>query len=161
MIHPLTLFYGGLAILALLATWRDDDLRWIGGWLVTGCAISNALFYVHVPPISRTGPYTFLEMMVAVAAACSLTRHPRWPIAILVCNLLSIAANIGLVVNNPPTRGQVYLWGLTTNLLFASECLLVIGAGGGYGRIADFLRGGFHLRRSASQPRIVGKDAGQ
>ena len=143
---PLIL-YGGLAVLALAATARDDDLRWIGLWLLGGFIISNALFFYGVPPLRRAGPYTAIEIMVAVAASCAVVRARVWMILILGCNLLSIAANIALLLNNPPTRQQVYAWNVATNAAFAAECLLAIGAGGGYGYFAGLFAHRIRLRR--------------
>lgn len=142
----LTVIFGTLAALAFLATCRDEYLRWTGLWLVAGWLISNVLFYGHVTPSQRVGPYTAIEIMVAVAATWALAERSRWLIAILCFNLISIAANIGLAVNFSPNQQQIYWWDVTTNLCFTGECLFAFGIGVAHGvgrfRRRVFIRGG-------------------
>lgn len=126
-------FYGSLALLALWATWRDFDLRWIGAWLVAGYVLSNALFFT-VAVAHRVGPYSFIEVMVAVTAMSAWTEHRyRALIGIVVFNLASIGANIAFAVHFPPSQRQIFLWEVTTNICFAAECLIATGVGIAHG----------------------------
>lgn len=137
------ILFAALAGAAFRATHREPDLFWLGAWLVLGFLGSNvvhfaALEYAKVPVLWKPGPYTFFEIMVAVAASCALVvhRHDRrmyWGlVGILCCNVLSICANfaIGWIgTNNVPDPRQVFLFELTTNLTFGLECLLATGVG--------------------------------
>lgn len=125
--------YASLAVLALWATCRDYYLRWLGLWLVGGWLLSNALFFGHVPPSDRVGPYTAIEIMVAVAATWAMPERSYWLIAILCFNLVSIAANIALAINFPPEWRQIYWWDVTTNMCFVGECLFAFGIGVAHG----------------------------
>lgn len=154
MLLPL-LLYGALAALALWATWRDIDLRWVGLWLAGGFISSNVLFF-SVPIFARVGPYTFIEVLVAVAAMGAWLEHRYRALAVLVAvNLVSIGFNVVFALNDPPSRWQIYLWEVSTNLCFATECLLAIGVGIAHGyRTGRFSRR-LHLRRHDAQPDIV------
>lgn len=146
----LFLFYGALAALAFWATYRDEYLRWIGVWLCLGWVASNVLDFSHVSVPDRIGPYTGIEVMVATAAAWAIFRRSRLLTFIMMFNLLSIAANIGLALNFPSDERQIYLWKVTTNLCFAGECLFAFGIGVGHGyRIGRFRRW-FSLRGRAA-----------
>lgn len=148
----LFLVYGSLAALAFRMTCRDEYLRWLGLWLVIGWGLSNILDFGHVPVAGRIGPYTGIEIMVAVAAAWALAERSYWLVAILCFNLLSLAANIGLAINFPADQRQIYLWKATTNLCFAGECLFAFGIG-----LANEFRSGridhwFFVRRHVASP---------
>lgn len=147
----LFLLYGILAALAFWATCRDEYLRWIGLWLVAGWGFSNMLDFSRYPVPGRVGPYTAIEIMVAVAASWALIARSRWLIGILVFNLISIAANIGLALNYPPTDYQIYLWKSATNLCFAAECLFAVGIGVGHGFRTGRFRRWFFLRREPAE----------
>lgn len=148
----LVFIYGSLAALALWATCRDEYLRWIGFWLVGGFVLSNILFFSGVSASQRIGPYTAIEIMVAVSATWAAAARTRWLIAIIVFNLLSIAANIGLAANFPPTPRQIYLWELTTNMCFAAECLFAFGIGTAHGLRTGHFNSWVRLRRHPAQP---------
>lgn len=147
----LFLLYGIFGASAFWATCRDDYLRWIGLWLIVGWAASNILDFNHYPVADRVGPYTAIEIMVAVATSWALVERSRWLIAILIFNLISIAANIGLALNYPATDRQVYLWKATTNLCFAAECLFAFGIGVAHGLRTGRIRRWFFLRRSPAE----------
>lgn len=151
----LPLFYGLLAALAMWATWHDEDLRWIGLWLVFGWLLSNLLFF-SVPVIHRPGPYTFIEMMVALSAYCAWgvhagRRYSKALVAIVVTNLVSIGFNIGFASSFPPVYRQIHLFEIGTNICFGIECVLAFGSGiaDGY-RIGRFYRWP-HFRSSIAQ----------
>lgn len=152
----LAIIYGALAITAFWATWRDEDLRWIGVWLVGGWALSNMV--AELAPVTyRPGPYTLIEMMVATAAYCAWGIHRKhryaWAlVAIVIFNTASIALNIAFAWSFPPEWRQIHVFEVGTNLCFAAECLLATGVG-----VADGYRTGrFHwrplFRRSIAQP---------
>ena len=123
------LFYGCLAALALWATWRDFDLRWVGIWLVAGYIITNIMFFT-VKVETMVGPYTFIEVMVAIAAMSAWIEHRYNALVLLVAiNLVSIGANVAFAANFPPDERQIFLWELTTNICFAAECLIAAGVG--------------------------------
>lgn len=149
------LFYGSLALFAMWATWRDFHLRWVGAWLVAGFVLSNALFFT-VPIEHRVGPYSFIEVMVAVTTMSAWTEHRyRALIALVAFNLASIGANIAFAVYFPPSRQQIFLWEVTTNICFAAECLIAAGVGIAHGyRTGRFSRRLFPRRRDA-QPDAV------
>jgi len=134
----LLLLYGGLAFMAVLATIRDEDLRWIGLWLLAGFALSNFL-HARVNVTDLPGPYSLIEFMVLVAVGVAWDNHRKyWALLVLAgINILSICINIGFGTTFPPSKQQIYLFELTTNICFAAECLLAIGVG-----LADGLRNG-------------------
>jgi hypothetical protein len=157
--HYVFLIYGALAVLALWACGRDRDLQGIGACLVFGWAFSNLLDW-SFPATAKPGPYTFIEILVALFAYLAWENRQERRILLVMCvNIVSICANIALALNNPPDRQQIYAHALTTNLCFAAECLLVTWAGIVDGlRIGRFHRWPFHRRLSA-EPRATGKTA--
>ena len=150
------LFYGGLAAIALWATWRDFDLRWVGLWLVAGYVITNVMYFT-VTVETMVGPYTFIEVMVAIAAMSAWTEHRYSALVLLVAiNLASIGANVAFAANFPPNVRQIFLWELTTNICFAAECLIAAGVGVSHGyRTGRFTRrlrpGGNHAQPDAAR----------
>lgn len=146
------LIYGALAVAAFWATCRDEYLRWLGLWLLGGWMLSNILYFGNVRVSDRIGPYTATEIMVAVAAAWAMAERTRWLTAILVFNLISIAANIGLAINYPPDDRQIYLWSVTTNICFGAECLFAFGIGVFHGFGTGRFHRWFFLRGGAVAP---------
>lgn len=149
------LFYGSLAALALFATWRDIDMFWVGLWLALGFVASNIMFASMVVR-DLPGPYTFIEVMVAVAAVAAWTSHRyRGLIALVAVNLTSIGFNVVYALNRPPTPYQDYLWVVATNACFAAECLIVAGVGIAHGyRTGRFSRR-LRLRRGTASPSVA------
>ncbi|QPQ55604.1 hypothetical protein IC614_03100 [Allosphingosinicella flava] len=151
------LFYGSAAAFALWATWRDEDLRWLGGTLCFSFVISNLVWFLGSVS-QRPGIYTMLEVFVAVCAYVAWHRHPsKSLIAVVMLATLSICANIGFAItyedHGPQTRGHE----ITTNLIFLFECLLTAGVG-----IMDGFRTGRFRRRAsngeaASQSHVAGE----
>ena len=149
------LFYGSLALFAVWATWRSFDLMWVSAWLFLGFLGSNVMF-ATMEVRDMPGPYTFIEVMVAVAAvtAWAPLRY-RGLIALVSVNLLSIGFNAAYALNRPPTPYQDYLWVVATNACFAAECLIVAGVGIAHGyRTGRFTRR-LRLRRRAAQPNVA------
>lgn len=152
-------FYGALAGSALWATWTPRDLFWIGFWLMGGYLVSNAMWLAGAAPGSRPGPYTLIEMMVALASYCAWEEYrERAFIAILVANLTSICCNIALAINNPATARQIYLHEVTTNICFAVECLIAIVMGVRHGYRSGRFFWWPHFRRRSTEPRATRKD---
>jgi hypothetical protein len=142
--------FGSLALLALWATWHDYDLRPLGIILAAGFATSNIL-HATVSLESLPGPYSFVEVLIAVAAFYGWAIHRmKRLIAIVALNLASIGVNIAFALNFPPNQQQVFVWEVTTNAIFAGECLFAawVGIAHGYrtGRFATGFRSG---RRAA------------
>lgn len=139
------LFYGALAGVALWATCRDLDLGWVGVWLFLGFIGSNVMF-ATMPVRDLPGPYTFIEVMVAVAAVAAWTcLRYRALIAVVAVDLISIGFNVVYALNRPPTPYQDWFWVVATNACFATECLIVAGLGIAHGyRTGRFTR---RLRR--------------
>lgn len=154
----LLIVFGALAALAAYATLGDEDLRWIGFWLVIGFILSNVL-HASMSVDYLPGPYSLIEFMVLLATALAWDSHrncwPMWPIRqvqfvrcwplVLLAgiNILSICINIAFSALYLPTRQQIYVFELTTNLCFTAECLLAIGVG-----VSDGLRNGRFARLS-------------
>lgn len=132
-------FYGSLALGALWATRHDQDLIWVGGWLVAGWAMSNFIWALG-DPSAKPGPYSLIEAMVALAAVVAFDRHRYRALLIIVSlNILSICANLAFASIIKADERQVFLHAVTTNLIFAAECLLAIGIGVAHGhRIGRF-----------------------
>lgn len=134
--------YGSLAALALWATWRDFYLRPLGLVLAAGFLLSNSLYFASITAVERAGPYSGIEVLVAAAAFYALAVRSRWLILVLAFNLLSIASNIGIAVNNSPDQQQIFAWIVTTNICFAAECVVTTGVGIAHG----YRTGRFHRR---------------
>lgn len=126
----LLIFFGALALLAGWTTVHDEDLRWIGFWLLIGYALSNFL-HANLPVTSMPGPYSVIEVLVLLFASIAWDSHRRcWPLLVLAgVNILSICANIAFASLFPPSHRQIFLFELTTNLCFVAECLLATGVG--------------------------------
>jgi hypothetical protein len=155
--HYIFLIYGALAVLALWSSGHDRDLRAIGICLVLGWAFSNILDW-SFPATDKPGPYTFIELIVALFAYLAWeVRQQRSILLILCVNIVSICSNIALALNNLPDARHIYVHALTTNLCFAAECGLVmwIGVADGY-RIGRFHWRPFN-RRASAQPGVSGK----
>jgi len=137
--------FGLLAFVAVLATWCDEDLRWIGLWLFGGFALSNIL-HAHMRVSDLTGPYSLIEFMVLVAVSVAWASHRSyWPLLLLgAVNILSICINVAFAVNYSESARQIYLFELTTNMCFVAECMLATGVGlvhgHGIGRFARLSR---------------------
>lgn len=173
MIAVLALFVA-LTGAAFWACRRDRYLFWVGFWIATNCAVSNAIQFILVMPAAdrlaaaaqyKPGPFTFLEGMTAVAAffAWSKCREretgsERWLIALVIANGLSICFNFMLATYSTPTPRQVSIYEGTTNIIFAVECLLAFGVGVADGvRTGRFARWPSLGRRSAQQDAVRAK----
>lgn len=145
-------FYGGLAGMAVWATWHDFDLKPVGIALAF-CYIVTNLIGLTVPVPSQPGPYSAIQILIAAMAVHAWGEHRSRRLIALVCvSLASVGANIAFVLNFPPDQRQIFLWELTTNMCFAGECLLAswLGIAHGYriGRFAHRVR----LDRGLAQP---------
>jgi hypothetical protein len=147
--------------MALWFTARDRNLVWIGIWLVANCVVSNSLYF-NASVAARPGPYTFFESMTAVAAFCAWaifrkksTTEARLLIVIVALNTLSICANIALALNDPPDERQKYAFTVTTNAIFAGECLLAAAVG-----IMNGLGAGRFGRRSITRRLLAAAHVG-
>lgn len=144
----LTVFYASLAALAAWTTWRDEDLRWLGGALILSFVVSNFVFWLEqfdlIDRSVRPGIYSILEVLVATAAYCSWCPAPvrRCLIGVVVAAVVSICANVGYASILEPTWRQISTWEWITNLCFAAECLLATVVGIHHGLRA----GRFHIR---------------
>ncbi len=130
--------YGALAALAGLVVWRDAELRMVGVMLAVSWLGSN-LAGVYLAPSERPAVYTVLEIVVSLMAYFAwVGGKSRALIGLLAVSAVSIAANIALAAIFEPTREQVRLWQIATNICFGLECLLAVVAGvrarGGIGR---------------------------
>lgn len=144
----LLLLYGSLAVLAVWATWRDYDLMTVALCLLFGFVVSNYLFFT-APPTDRPGPFSLIEMLVAVAAFLAWREHRYRALLVLVgFNIVSIIANIAYAWQGPnPEWRQTHLFEVVTNLCFAAECLLVTWAGVQHGYRTGRFRRRLDLRR--------------
>lgn len=136
-------FYGTLAVLAVWATWTDEDLRWTGLWLAAGFVLSNILYFA-APVTARPGPYTLIEILIAIAAYCAwgVTGY-KLLIVLVAFNLISIGINVGFAATGEePTRYQIYVFVVGTNICFVIECLLALSVGIAHG----YRTGRFHRR---------------
>lgn len=122
-------FYGSLAALALWATWRESDLRWIGLALGFSYAASNAIWFFGEIG-NRAGVYTMCEIFIALAAYMAWEEHRYRMLAVLgAISAVSIAANIAFAWHDTPTSAQVYMHEVVTNICFALECIVTTGIG--------------------------------
>lgn len=146
-------FYGTLAVLALWATWRDEDLRWIGWMLAVGYGLSNILFFM-VPVAAWPGPYTMIEILVALFAYCAWgATGYRALIVLVVFNLVSVGINVNFAAAGfEPSQYETMVFVVGTNICFAAECLLTLGVGIAHGYRTGRFHRRFHLRRHAPQP---------
>lgn len=148
----MALGYGVLACVAMWATWRNFELFWVGFWLVFGWAASNLLF-AYAPVEARPGPYTVIEMMVALAAFCAFAEHRyKALIGVVMFNVASIAINVAFATLSDPDQRQIYLYEVTTNLCWAGQCLLAAGVGVAHGRRTGRFPHWPLVRRDAAQP---------
>jgi hypothetical protein len=153
--------YGGLALTAMWATMRDFDLFWIGFWLVVGFVASNLLDW-YMPPGFKPGPYTLIEMLVALAAYCAFVEHRmKGLIGIVGVTVASIAINVAFASILDPDRRQIHLYEVTTNICFAAETLLAIAVGVAHGRRTGRFTRWPLVRRHAAEPNVARKDGGQ
>ena len=128
------LLYGGLAFLALWATWRDRCLFWVAFWIGVSFIVSNMLWAISVPATDRPGIYTMLEVLISVATLCAWERKQhRILVALVSVSALSVCANIVFASIVDPTWRHIHVWEWTTNLCFAAECLLASWGGISYG----------------------------
>lgn len=155
MLQHLYILYGTLAALALLVTWHDPDLRWVGLWLVGGWALSNVLDWYATIELQVAG-YTFIEVMVALAVLIAMRQHRSWTLpAIVACNIVSIGVNAAFALLYYGSKRQIFYWEGTTNLIFAAECFLAFGVGLAHGiRTGRFDRW-LHLCRRAVSAGLV------
>lgn len=145
--------YGALAALAVWATWKDEDLRWIGWMLAASFCVSNALYFTQ-PLTAWPGPYTLAEMLIALAAYCAwaVTRY-RLLVALVVLNLASIGINLNFAASGlAPSRHEIFVFVVGTNICFAVECLLTLGVGIAHGYRTGRFNRRFPFRRRAPQP---------
>lgn len=135
---PLVPVYATFTAGALWATWPDDDLRWVGVWLLVSFAAANWM-HANMAVTDLAGPYSLIEFMILLAAGVAWDNHRRyWGLVLLGgINLLSICVCIAFATEKPATPRHIFVFELTTNLCFAAECLLAMVAG-----IADGYRTG-------------------
>jgi hypothetical protein len=129
----LMILYGGMAVLALWATWHEPDLRWIGLALAFSFTASNLVWFFGTLD-NRTGVFTMCEIFVALAAymAWEDLRYRALAGLGIIC-AISITANIAFVSNMHPKWSQIHTYELITNLCFALECLTTAGMGIAHG----------------------------
>lgn len=152
----LLVFFGLLAILAAWSTWHDEDLRWVGLWLLGGFGFSNIL-HANFPVTALPGPYSLIEIMVLLAAAIAWDLRRYWPLLVIGgVNVLSICFNIAFAAHSSPGVRQIFLFELTTNLCFTAECLLAIGTGIYDGLRSGRLAGLSLVRRRNLAPHVAG-----
>lgn len=127
---PLIPVYATFAALALWGTWADDDLRWVGLFLVVSFLTSNWM-HAQMAVTSLPGPYSMLEVMVLLATAIAWGIHRNyWSLVLLAgINVFSICCCVAFAAYFPTGPRQIFLFELTTNLCFAAECLLAAGTG--------------------------------
>lgn len=146
-------FYGALAALAVWATWKDEDLRWIGWMLAAGFCLTNILHFT-APIAAQPGPFTVIEMLVALAAYCAWGALGYRPlIALVAVNLASICLNIAFAAAGEPSVYQTYVFVVGTNICFAVECFLALGVGIAHGYYTGRFR--FRFRRRPAQPNVA------
>jgi NADH:ubiquinone oxidoreductase subunit K len=146
----LSVFFGALAGLVAFATWRDGDLRPIGLTLAVGFVISNALYF-FAPLAMWPGPYTMIEMTIALFAYCAWgIIRDRKLIALVCVNLISVAFNINFALEGfEPSRDAGFIFVFGTNVCFVVECLLASSVGIAHG--ACRFRWRIPFRRRAAQ----------
>lgn len=151
-------FYATLAALAAWATWKDEDLRWVGVWLTLGFGLSSALYYLAAPVTAWPGPYTLIEVFVALAAYCAWgALGYRLLIVLVAFNLASIGVNINFAsAGESPSQYQIYVFVVGTNICFAAECLLTLSVGIAHGLSTGRFR--FPFRRVDPQPNVARED---
>lgn len=135
---PLVPIFAAFTTLAVWSTWVDDDLRWVGVWLLVSYGAANWMHAeMHVSGLP--GPYAMIEVMILLATAVAWDSHRRyWGLVVLGgLNILSICVCIAFAAEKPIVPRHIFVFELTTNICFAAECLLAIGAG-----IADGYRTG-------------------
>lgn len=142
------IFYGVLVALAMWATAREENLRWIAAAIAASYAVSNMLWFLGTVP-QRPGIYSMLEMFIIISAWLAYEiRRERALIFLVTVSALSICANIGLAAIEHPNNGQVRMHEILTNICFMIECLIVISLGvrdgvrtGRFGRLSRWRRG--------------------
>lgn len=155
------IFYGTLASLALWATWKDEDLRWIGGWLVAGFCLSNVLFFT-VPIVTWPGPYTMIEMLVALTAYCAwATLGYRLLILLVTFNLISLGVTINFATAGfNPSRYEIMVFVIGTNICFTVECFITLSVGIAHGYRTGRFRRWLPFRWSTSKPNVTREGKG-
>lgn len=122
-------FYGGLAVLALVVTWRTHELRWLGAALVLGYLLSNAAHF-YLPFAERPAAFTVIEIGISLAAFIGrVLGAPRGMILVISISALSVTANIAVSLYTDPSHSQVNVWEGITNLCYIGECLVTAGTG--------------------------------
>ncbi len=145
-------FYGALTALAVWATWKDEDLRWIGWMLAAGFFVSNILFFT-APVMAWPGPYTTIETLVALATYCAwrLLGY-RLLIVLVAFNLTSLGITVNFAAAGlDPSRYEIMVFVVGTNICFTVECLLTLGVGIAHGYRTGRFHRGLSLRWRASQ----------
>lgn len=141
MDFALLAFFGALASLAVWATWADEDLRWVGLMLAIGFGLSNAMFFAGVPVQVWPGPYTMIEVLVALTAYVAWGSTGYRALIVLVgFNLASVGANLVFAAQGfYPSRWEMLVFVVATNVCFMAECLLALGVGIAHGyRVGRF-----------------------
>lgn len=146
-------FYGALTALAVWATWKDEDLRWIGWMLAAGFCLSNILFF-SVPIIAWPGPYTMIEVLIALTAYCAWgATGYRLLIVLVAFNLASLGITVNFAAAGfEPTGQDITVFVVGTNLCFTVECLLALSVGIAHGYRTGRFRRWFLPGRRAAQP---------
>jgi hypothetical protein len=122
-------FYGGLAGLALVATWRTHELRWLGAALVLGYLLSNAAHF-YLPFEERPALFTVIEIGISLAAFIGRSLGaPRGTVLVISISALSVTANIAISLYSEPSHSQINVWEGITNLCYIGECLVTASTG--------------------------------
>lgn len=150
-------FYGALTAMALWATLKDFDLLLVGITLAFCFLVTNGLG-LAAPIEDQPGPYSAIQILISAAALHAWGVHrSRQFIALVTISIASVCANIAFLLNFPPDQRQIFLWEVTTNMIFAGECLLAtwVGIAHGYrtGRFGSSPRGD----RGMAQPNAARK----
>lgn len=152
-------FYGALTALAVWATWKEPNLCWLGCSLAFGFGFSNFLYFT-TPIEIRPGPYTFIEVIVAVCAYLALeSLRYQVLIYVIVVNIISTGINIYFAsLGAEPSKWHCHAFGLGTNICFAAECLLATSAGVKHGYSTGRFDRRFYLPKLSTKSSVVSKD---
>lgn len=135
--------YAGLAIFALLGTWKRPRRRILGIALLICWALSNAIFWA-VPVGYHPTMLPFLDVFFALMAAkVGLETGSRVPLVLIALSVLAMAANAAFSITGGHTLGQIVTYEVALNVIFAAQCIIT-GAWGlkdELGRIARISRG--------------------
>lgn len=138
-------FYGALVSLAMWASARDEDLRWVGASIGASYGVSNIIWFFGTVP-QRPAIYSMLELFIILSTFFAWEmRKERLLFALVFVSALSICANIALAAIEHPVPGQVRMHEVITNLCFVFECMLLFAVG---------VRDGIRTGRFSAWPRL-------